>query len=80
MLLKIGSGYLDLWQCVNMPATSVKQRNFMAVVMAYKEGKIKNPSKSVIDAAHSMTRTKVKEFIVPDSIIAKRKKLAAYTA
>lgn len=52
----------------------------MAVVMAYKEGKIKNPSKSVVDAAHSMAREKVKEFIVPDSIIAKRKKLAAYTA
>lgn len=45
-----------------MPAKSKKQQRFFGVVTAYLEGKIKNPSPSVVRAANSMSKEDIKHF------------------
>ncbi len=47
-----------------MPSTSVKQRAFFNIVLAYKEGKKKESevSKEVIDAANGMTIKEIKDY------------------
>jgi hypothetical protein len=51
-----------------MPAKSEKQRKFMAVVRAYKRGKVKGKvSKSVRDAAKSMSDKEVSDFMKKDA-------------
>lgn len=45
-----------------MPAKSVNQQKFMALVDLYKRKKIKRVSKAVKDAAKSMTKKEIKEF------------------
>lgn len=45
-----------------MPAVSKKQQKFMAMVLANKRGKLKNPSKSIREASESMSEETAREF------------------
>lgn len=45
-----------------MPSKSEKQQRFMQAVLAYKKGKLKNPTKKLIDASESMSEATVHDF------------------
>lgn len=45
-----------------MPASSEAQRRFMGAIVAYKQGKLKNPSKKLKKSAKGISMSDAKDF------------------